>query len=292
MIDLATLPPPDVLESLDYEQIYLRLLSRFVTLYPEYDAVLESDPVVKLLELAAFNELLLRQRINDAARATMLAYAAGADLDNRAADYGVSRLLVTPAAPDAMPPVEAVWESDERLRYRCQMAMEGLSVAGSRGAYIFHTLSASPLVGDVAVDSPQPGTVRVTILPTDRQPAAPALLNIVSAYLSADEIRPLTDCVQVQGAALVDFTITANLLVYPGPSPAPVLTAARAALDAYLASVGRIGYDVTLSGLYAALHQAGVQRVQLTAPLADVVVDSISAARCTGITLTVGATDV
>lgn len=102
--------------------------------------------------------MILRQRVNDATRATMLAYASGTDLDNRAADYDVQRLLITPADPDAIPPVEAVWESDERLRYRCQMALEGLSVAGSRGAYVFHALSASPLVGDVAVDSPQPGT--------------------------------------------------------------------------------------------------------------------------------------
>lgn len=70
------------------------------------------------------------------------------------------------------------------------------------------------------------------------------------------------------------------------------MIAARAALDAYLASVSRIGYDVTLSGLYAALHQAGVQRVQLDEPTADVVINSTNAARCTNITLTVGATDV
>lgn len=292
MIDLNQLPAPSVIEELDFEAIYARKLARFQSLYPDYSAALESDPVVKLLELSAYDELMLRARINEATRATMLAYATGTDLDNRAADYGVTRLLVTPADPDAIPPVEAVWESDDRLRYRCQMAMEGLSVAGSRGAYVFHALSASPQVGDVAVDSPQPGIVRVTILPTDHQEAPAALLDTVGAYLSADEIRPLTDDVQVQGATLVDFAVTATLLVYPGPSPAPVLTAARAALDAYLASVARIGYDVTLSGLYAALHQAGVQRVQLDAPLADVVVDSTSAARCTGITLTVGTTDV
>lgn len=296
-IDISQLPAPKVVEELDYETMLAQRKARLIAaVHPDIrDAIataleLETEPLAILLQESTYTEMILRQRVNEATRATMLAYAFGADLDNRAADYGVSR-QVTPADPDAIPPVEAVWESDDRLRYRCQMAMEGLTVAGSRGAYIFHALSASPLVADVAVDSPLPATVRITILPTDRRPAAPALIDAVSKYLSAEERRPLTDNVIVQSANLVDFTVNATLLVYTGPSPAPVLTAARAALDAYLASVGRIGYDITLSGLYAALHQAGVQRVQLTAPLADVVVDSISAARCTGISLSVKTTD-
>lgn len=298
MIDLSQLPAPDVVEIIDFEQLLATRKARLIAAIPETqrDAIasvleLESEPLTILLQESAYAELVLRQRINEAARATMLAYATGTDLDNRAADYDVQRLLITPADPDAIPPVEAVWESDDRLRYRCQMALEGLSVAGSRGAYVFHALSASPHVADVAVDSPQPGSVRVTILPTDHQVAPPDLLDTVSAYLSADERRPLTDNVQVQSATLVDFTVNALLLVYPGPSPTPVLTAARSALDKYIASVSRIGYDVTLSGLYAALHQSGVQRVQLAAPLSDVVIDNISAARCTDITLAVSITD-
>lgn len=299
MIDLSQLPAPDIVEVIDFEQLLATRKARLIAAVPETqrDAIastleLDSEPLTILLQESAYTELILRQRINEAARATMLAYASGTDLDNRAADYDVQRLLITPADPNAMPPVEAVWESDDRLRYRCQMALEGLSVAGSRGAYVFHTLSASPLVADVAVDSPQPGEVRVTILTTNQQPANAALLNSVTAYLSADERRPLTDHVTVQSAELIDFTINATLLVYPGPSSEPVLAAAHTALDKYLTSVSHIGYDVTLSGLYAALHQSGVQRVQLHAPLNDVVINTTSAARCTDITLTVGTADV
>ena len=116
---------------------------------------MESDAVVKLLELSAYDALLHDARINDAGRATMLAYARGTDLDHRAADYDVQRLLLVPADPDADPPVEAVWESDDRLRLRCQMAFDALSVAGSRGAYVFHTLSAAAGIADVSVASPQ-----------------------------------------------------------------------------------------------------------------------------------------
>ncbi|NUV25651.1 hypothetical protein MS6204_04603 [Escherichia coli] len=42
---------------------------------------LESEPATKLLQENAYRELLLRQRINEAAQAVMVAYAMGGDLD-------------------------------------------------------------------------------------------------------------------------------------------------------------------------------------------------------------------
>ena len=104
-----------------------------------------------------------------------------------------------------------------------------------------------------------------------RNPRGPALLAAVLTTLSAEDVRPLTDQVLVQAAEIVPYTITAALTVYPGPDAATVRAAAAAATTAYAASVHRLGYDVTLSGLYAALHQPGVQRVALTAPAADLV---------------------
>jgi phage-related baseplate assembly protein len=50
----------------------------------------------------------------------------------------------------------------------------------------------------------------------------------------------------------------------------------------------RLGRDITLSGIYHALHQDGVQNVTLTQPTADIVADWGQAARCTAITLTNG----
>jgi len=70
-----------------------------------------------------------------------------------------------------------------------------------------------------------------------------------------------------------------------------VLAAAQAAATAYAAAQHRIGRDVTLSGLFAALHQPGVQRVVLTSPTASLTIGSGQASWCTAITLTNGGTD-
>lgn len=59
---------------------------------------LESEPLVKLLEENAYRELIWRQRVNEAARAVMLACAAGNDLDVIGANYNTTRLIITPAS--------------------------------------------------------------------------------------------------------------------------------------------------------------------------------------------------
>ena len=93
MTDLATLPAPQIIEPLDFEQILADLKADILDRAPELAEVLalESDPIVKLLEACAYRELLYRARVNDAARAHLLAFATGGDLDHLAAQYGVTR---------------------------------------------------------------------------------------------------------------------------------------------------------------------------------------------------------
>ena len=85
-IDLSQLPAPIVVEVLDYEDILAERKATLISLYPEEqrEAVartlsLESEPIVKLLQENAYREVILRQRVNDAAKAVMLAHAATGD---------------------------------------------------------------------------------------------------------------------------------------------------------------------------------------------------------------------
>jgi len=110
----------------------------------------------------------------------------------------------------------------------------------------------------------------------------------VSAALNADDVRPLCDTVVVSGATVKPYAIAATLTLYEGPDAEVVRQAAEDAARAYADEHHRLGYDVTLSGLYAALHRPGVQNVTLSAPTADMVVQPHEAPWCTGVTVTVG----
>lgn len=290
-IDLAALPDPEVVELLDFEQILAERKTYAISLWPADEQAeiaarlsLESDPLAKLVQENAYRELLWRQRVNEAALATMLAKAKGADLEQIAANYNVQRLVITPATDAA----EAVMESDDALRERTQMAFEGLSTAGPRNSYIFHARSASGLVGDATAESPSPAVVVVTIQALQGNgSASQALLDIATAYLSDDDRRPVADRLTVQSATVIPYSVTAVLhLSTTGPEAEPIRLAAEAQLDALVNARRRLGVEVSASAIYAALHVEGVRKVELVG-WADITPTPAQAAYCTATNVTV-----
>jgi phage-related baseplate assembly protein len=288
-VDLSGLPFPAAVESLDFETILAAIIADLQARSPQFTALLESDPGYKLAEAFAYRELLVRQHNNESIKAVMLAYAAGSDLDQIAARYDVERLLIQAADDTTIPPTPAVYEDDDSLRRRVQLAFEGFSTAGPVGAYIFHALSAHPKVMDAAAESPTPGAVEVAVLSRDGDgTASDEIISAVSASLNGDDTRPMTDQVTVQSAVITNYTVQATINTYSGPDSDVVMAAAQAAIEAFTQDNHRMGRDITLSGIYAALQQTGVQEVILDQPAAKIVCDWNQAAYCTGITLTYG----
>lgn len=299
IIDLSQLPAPDVVEELDFEIILAERKATLISLFPEeqQEAVartlaLESDPLVKYLEENAYREVIWRQRVNEAARAVMLAHAENHDLDNVGVNFNVERLVITPADNTTLPPTPAVMESDTDYRLRIQQAFEGLSVAGSTGAYQFHGRSADGRVADISVISPEPACVTVSVLSRENNgTASDELLAVVRAALNDEDVRPVADRVTVQSAGIVDYTIEAALYLYPGPESEAVIDAAKTKLKKYISAQHRLGRDIRKSAIYAALHVEGVQRVELAAPVADIVLDATQASFCSAYSVTVGGND-
>lgn len=288
-LDLAALPPPVLVDQPDFEIRLAAKIARLVALHPAFTALVESDPAIKLLEADSYDETVLAQAFNDAARGLLLAYAAGAQLDHLAALYDLPRLVVTPADPETGAP--EVLESDTAFRQRIQLAPHAFSVAGPELAYVFHARSAHADVADASAVSPSPGEVVVTVLSASGTgvPSGP-VLTAVRAVLEGP-VRPLTDHVTVNPAALVDYTIDADLWVFSGPDEELIRQTALASLTAFLASARRLGRDIPRSALIAALHTANVQRVVLTNPAADVVITPGQLAHATAITVTVAGTE-
>lgn len=286
-VDLSKLPFPAVIEVLSFETIVAACKARLIELMPELEPVLAipSEPLVLVIEIFAYRETLLRARVNDAARDVTLAYATGAMLDHLVALLGVTRLVIEAARPETNTP--AVMESDDSLRRRALLAPEAYSVAGPAGAYVSHALGADGDVLDASATTPSPGVVLVTILSrqNDGVPSA-ELLDKVFSVVAADDVRPLTDHVQIQAAQIVPFDIEAAVSTFAGPDSAVVMDEARRRLNDYLDRSYRLGRDVTRSGIIAALHTDGVQNVRLTAPAADVVISAVEAARCASIAVT------
>lgn len=292
VIDLSQLPAPDLIETVDYEVILAEMQADLIVRDPEFSALVESDPAYKILEVAAYRETLLRKRINYAAKSVMLAYSSGADLDQLVADRNIQRLEIYPEDTSTIPPTPAVMESDESLRRRALLKWESITTAGSTGSYIFHALSADGMVKDASPTMPTPGTVQVALLSHDGDGTADAsLISAVDTALSVENVRPLTDFVNVIAATITNYEILATLYLYSGPDSDVVIAEALSRVTKYTTDNHRIGRDITISGLHAALHVAGVQRVELAEPSATLVVDDSTAAYCTNIQVIFGGRD-
>ena len=262
--DLASLPNPAVIETLSFETIFSELQTEFQSRYPDYSALLASDPAVKLLEVAAYREVLLRNRINAAAKASLLAFATGSDLDHLAAFYGVTRLMD---------------ETDEALRLRTRQRIIGFANAGGAAHYRYWALSASPEVADVEVDSPEPGRVRISVLAKGEADTVPdAVLDAVRAVVLRDDIRVLTDTVEVVPAELIPATVAARIWLYPD-TPMAAFDAIGARFKEALAAQSGLGWDLTPSWVIGELQRPGVHKVELLAPTTDIRANANQAVR-------------
>lgn len=289
-IELSALPAPQVLEDLDYEATYQQELAGFRSFMGDnWDALLESDPVTKLLELGAYRRMQNRARVNDAAKALLLAFAQGSDLDHLAANVRLTRLVVQAENLSASPPAAEVLEADDALRERIQLVYEGLTTAGPRNSYILHARNASGLVADATAESPSPAVVAVTVLSlNDAGEADAELLETVRIRLSDDDVRPVADRLLVQSAEILRYRIDAVVhMAGGGPETEATLAECRRRLVAWINPRRRLGVEVARSGIDAQLHIAGVARVEL-ANWSDIRPTKAQAAWCTGFDLKLG----
>ena len=299
-VDFSQLPEPNLIQELDYESIFNERKEKFIALYPateqnQWRTILnrESDPVVKVLQENAYLELLYRNKCNADARSLLLAYAEGSDLDHLAlTEYGLIRLIVTPADNSVVPPSPAIYESDERLRERCILSFDGMNTAGSANAYRYFTLSADGRVDGIKVKSDEatPCFLDIVITQVDSEngEASEELIQIVQTALDPDTVRPVGDRPTVKSSIATNYQIEAVLYVGKNAEDALLLEAANIRLDKYIKNAQKNGESIYLSAIYAALHVDGIERVEIISPTADLVMDNYHHPYCTTKSITVG----
>lgn len=260
MIDLDKLASPDVVEELNIETIYQQLVSDFKVLYPAYSAVLESDPVVKLLELYAYRESLIRARINNAAKSQLLAFATGADLDHLAAFYGVER------QDD---------ELDKRLRMRTQFQIAAMAGNGTTERYRAKAMEAHSDVIDAAVTSPNTGEVLVAIWTDENSSYSQnEILQVVQNFFDNDNTITLGVSLTVQLALPKIINVTAK--VYRESSaPLNICQTLQDNLTEAINNYAQLGRDISLAFIHSQLFvENNISRVEIEQPLSDVILSA------------------
>jgi phage-related baseplate assembly protein len=160
-------------------------------------------------------------------------------------------------------------EDDENLRERIHLAPESFSVAGPVGAYISWARNATQLVVDVGVDSPVPGVVQVYPLLAGGQLPTQEILDLVAATLSADDIRPTSDNVQVLTPIPVEYDLDVTWYLDRAnvTSAVAIQRAVNEAVNEWaLWQRSVLGRDLNPSVLIARMIEAGAKRVFVDSP--------------------------
>ncbi len=281
--DLATLPKPQVIKELDYEAIVSRQNTVFQTTWasvraanpdlPTYDVeMLETDPAVIGNQSESARELLLRADINDAVRATLLAFATGGDLEHLAAFYDVERM-------DG--------ELDDRLKTRIVLAIQGRSTGGPPARYRYVAMTADIRVESaIAYRDGRSPIIHVAIFSTDPDGVASAeLLAIVDAALQADDVCLVNDTIIVSTAVRTTVNIAADIWLMPDADQDTIARAALALRTAWGAEQ-KLGRSLVKTWWEAKLSIAGVYKIEGTSPMVDVVPPSSEAVSIGTIDLT------
>ncbi|HSH26413.1 MAG TPA: baseplate J/gp47 family protein, partial [Wenzhouxiangella sp.] len=119
------------------------------------------------------------------------------------------------------------------------------------------------------------------------------LLDAVYAALTPEDIRPVGDRVTVQSAAITEYAIQAVLHLHDGRGPEQelILESAQAGADKYRIEQRKLGRSIYTDAIEAALHVEGVKHVELIAPADHILFDLTQAGHCTGIDVTLGASN-
>lgn len=265
-INMSALPAPQAVEELDFETILAEQKAWVINQWPHLAPVLEleSEPLTVLLQSWSYRELIWRARLNDALKASMLAWAQGDDLLNLAAFFDLEK---------------AEGETDDQLRARCTLSLRAMSTAGPEDSYRYHAIATDPAaIKDADAHNGGAGVVNVAVLARagNGTPSA-ALLAKVRTRLNHKTIRPLTDTVSVIPAHIVPVVIDYQIILPGLPDDEHSLNVARQRLADYCATTNVIGGTITIADIYASLKNAGISNVILRSPTADITTDRESA---------------
>lgn len=179
-------------------------------------------------------------------------------------------------------------ETDAKLAERIRLAPNSFSVAGARKAYVFYAKSAGSSISDVSVISPTPGEVKVYPLLEGGVIPQKEVLENVKAKLSEEDVRPLTDFVEVLAPEARNFEIEVHYWISnEDKAVAETIKAnVQEASEKFKAwQTGKIGRDITPSKLIQYVMNAGVSRVdrENLKPSQFVKLEMNQVAQCTGI---------
>lgn len=185
-------------------------------------------------------------------------------------------------------------ETDEAYAQRIHLAPGSFSVAGPHDSYEYYCRKFSAAIIDCSIYGlpEHAGNVYVHPLLTGGTLPTETFVSELKNYLSADDIRPLTDNVLVSAPQAVAYTI--NLKWFLNTSDvnriSQVTSAVVQAVEEYRQwQQTKIGRDLNPDELIKRIRNAGAKRVEITSPVfTEVTKSQVAQCPASDVTITYG----
>jgi len=165
----------------------------------------------------------------------------------------------------------ATKESDERFLERSILSLNRPSTAGAKNSYYYHILNADVRVDTAYCYSPSAGVVRVVLDNFDAK-IDDYVIEQIEKLLNDDEIKPLTDKVEVLKANQIELTLEVEAKLYDLMKQREI----DKLIQENFKEPFKIAQNLTYSDLIRRLHVAGVYSVRCLNITEDVIVNELS----------------
>ncbi|NAX44236.1 MULTISPECIES: baseplate J/gp47 family protein [unclassified Vibrio] len=321
---------PKAFQEPDFET----LLAEYVAFAVEHCAASDAEKAVYLQEALTNDSELLAQVL----QALVLKYIADTReknywalqmfrkfvtesdmVDLMALQYNLKRQVLQLEDTSVFPPKPAVFESNDDLLRRFDLAPYQFHTTGTRLGYRFHalTLDERPVIkieseadavvvryefpkaaqpalvkdAQARMTEPNSGKVSVAILSRETANGIPsaALLERTSKYLNRDDIAQESDEITTKAATPIPYTI--SVVLYTGANPNNHVTKAQAQQTgmAFAERKHRLEEVIDVEEIGHEFYELGVKRVKVLEPAADVVCQWDEAPHCTEVIIDVRA---
>lgn len=261
---------PSIIENLSFEAIFREKLSRFTQYMqgkiPGFKEPLPADPSYAVLSELSFSEVIIREKINQAAYTQLLRY--------------------TQELESIFDGQRRVGESYEDFRLRMRNRKHEASAAGSIEQYkalSFLFGEASRTVNGIeekisvvdayveSVKNPDSGERRIFIhvMPSsEEEDLKKLLLKAIEKGLSSERIRPALDEISVIEASITPYIVTGTLTLEPAYDDDYAQRLIENMKKAFHLQ-RKLGWAAATSWFAKELHAPGVRSVLLTSPVSD-----------------------
>lgn len=234
--------------------IKLSLLEKIQVDYPDFSNLSESDPMSKTIEIAAYRELLVRQKITDTIKKSLLSQSTGNEL-NQLAQLVLDENKKVQNSAEIKTAISTLW--NDTLYY----------TTGTKSAYQHFVMQfGNGAIRDVNVVNENHAVTIYILFHDENIPSdIDKFKNELQKKIEDENIRRITDKIEIQVAKKITYTIKAELMIYANYSSETIEALITEEIEREMDKgvLGGLNKTISTNSLFKLFYKNGVKAVAL-----------------------------